>query len=140
MRYSIFLHIDTLNMNTIHTYKSIFVTLQIVRMHVKKNTVKNRLYQQLLELRKRIADRVSASPYDILSSGDLDILAKAHPVDVSHLNFLPGWGDRKLRRYGEEFINTIKSFLVANDLAEQTSPAFLSYTSYSFSYTTASTA
>jgi len=68
------------------------------------------LFQALRELRKRIADEESVPPYIIFGDAALAEMAAYRPTDQAALLRINGVGQRKLERYGEDFISAIIDF------------------------------
>jgi len=69
------------------------------------------LFEQLRQLRKKLADMEHVPPYLIFSDATLKELASKQPTDVSGLSTITGMGQVKLRRYGNIFLQEIQKFL-----------------------------
>jgi ATP-dependent DNA helicase RecQ len=66
------------------------------------------LFDQLRALRKRLADRQSVPAYIVFSDQVLREIAARRPATPDELLDVPGVGPAKLRRYGEEFLRTVR--------------------------------
>jgi ATP-dependent DNA helicase RecQ len=68
------------------------------------------LFERLRAVRKKIAQEHEVPPYIIFSDRTLREMCRAVPKTASALRQVPGVGDVKLERYGEEFVRAIKTF------------------------------
>ncbi len=66
------------------------------------------LWQELRALRKRLAEEQNVPPYVILHDAVLIEMVKRRPKNPLQLGRISGIGDRKLARYGDEFIAIIR--------------------------------
>ena len=78
------------------------------KMVVAKEFVEDNLFEDLRRLRKAIADRENVPPYLIFSDATLRQMCEKRPADVSALRRISGVGEKKLEKYGEEFLAVIK--------------------------------
>ncbi len=69
----------------------------------------NALFDQLRELRKRLADRQGVPPYLVFTNNTLREMALSRPATLSEFARLPGVGQAKLSRYGEAFIELLRT-------------------------------
>ena len=69
------------------------------------------LFEALRVLRKRLADAGGVPPYVIFSDVALAEMASYLPTDPAALLRINGVGKLKLQRFGEEFIDEIRSYL-----------------------------
>lgn len=74
------------------------------------------LYQQLKRLRDSICDRQGLPIYLVASSSTLEELALYLPQSLEELRGINGFGDTKVRRYGQEFLDIIIGYSEANGL------------------------
>lgn len=74
------------------------------------------LYAILSALRKKIAQKLDLPPYVIFQDPSLDAMATLYPVTLAELQNIPGVGEGKARRYGEDFIKVIKTYVDDNDI------------------------
>jgi ATP-dependent DNA helicase RecQ len=66
------------------------------------------LWQDLRALRKRLAEEQEVPPYVILHDAVLVEMVQSRPQSRAQLAQIPGIGESKLKRYGEEFLATIR--------------------------------
>ncbi|MGB0562413.1 MAG: DNA helicase RecQ [Spirulinaceae cyanobacterium] len=68
------------------------------------------LFEQLRQLRKRLADQQSVPPYVIFADSSLRTMAQQQPQTREAFARVPGVGAAKLDRYGEAFVTLIRAF------------------------------
>ena len=68
------------------------------------------LFEQLRVLRKTMADREGVPPYVIFHDTSLKEMSTQYPRNVSELLMISGMGERKLRRYGDAFLQEIVNY------------------------------
>jgi ATP-dependent DNA helicase RecQ len=66
------------------------------------------LFERLRALRKRLADQLGLPPYVIFHDATLRAMAARRPQDLRVFAELPGVGEAKLARYGEQFIAALR--------------------------------
>ena len=69
------------------------------------------LFEQLRELRRRLARERSVPPYVVFSDKSLRSMARNRPTDLQGLLRCHGVGERKLEQYGQDFVEEIREFL-----------------------------
>ena len=69
------------------------------------------LWEILREKRRELADAQGIPPYVIFHNSTLKAMAMEQPRELKHFSRLPGVGDRKLKKYGLEFIVAINQYL-----------------------------
>jgi ATP-dependent DNA helicase RecQ len=74
----------------------------------KKPSYDGALFQQLRELRKRIADEQQVPPFVVFADATLAEMAAQVPKDKWELLKITGVGQHKLARYGDAFLRVIK--------------------------------
>jgi ATP-dependent DNA helicase RecQ len=67
----------------------------------------NNLFDALRKLRKEIADRENIPPYIVFSDGTLREMSERRPTDRQSMLRINGVGEKKLEKYGEDFIQVI---------------------------------
>lgn len=77
------------------------------------------LLAELKKLRKAIADREHVPPYIVLSDVTLMELVTYLPFENEDLNYITGFGDYKIARYGSDFIGCIKQYCLAKGIASR---------------------
>ncbi len=74
------------------------------------------LYAILNNLRKQIAHHNNLPPYVIFQDPSLDAMATTYPITIEELQNIPGVGEGKAKRYGQEFIRVIKDYVDENEI------------------------
>lgn len=74
------------------------------------------LYAVLNALRKKIASKANLPPYVIFQDPSLEAMATSYPVTLEELQNIPGVGAGKAKRYGEEFVKVISSYVEENEI------------------------
>ena len=69
------------------------------------------LWEILREKRRELADAQGVPSYVIFHNSTLKAMAMEQPRELNHFARLPGVGDRKLKKYGSEFIVAINQYL-----------------------------
>ena len=67
------------------------------------------LFERLRALRKRIATEATVPPYVVFSDAALRAMCLARPKDEAQFLDVQGVGQKKLERYGEEFLHEINA-------------------------------
>jgi ATP-dependent DNA helicase RecQ len=68
------------------------------------------LFQKLRQLRKEIADERGVPPYVVFPDVSLRQMAAAKPLSLDAFSTISGVGERKLRDFGEIFVDAIRRF------------------------------
>ncbi len=68
------------------------------------------LFERLRSIRKRIAGKSRVPPYVIFSDKTLHEMCRHFPKTASEMRRISGVGDVKLERYGEEFLEEIRTY------------------------------
>lgn len=68
------------------------------------------LFQRLRALRKQLADRDEVPPFVVFSDTTLVEMAQSRPANESELLSVSGVGQRKLQKYGNEFLTAICAY------------------------------
>src|SRR5690554_507988 len=69
------------------------------------------LFRRLRKLRKAIADEEEVPPYVVFNDNSLVEMAMYCPIDEAAFLEITGVGQKKLERYGKEFIAAITAYL-----------------------------
>ena len=69
------------------------------------------LYAILVSLRKKIASDLNIPAYVIFQDPSLEAMATTYPISTVELQSIPGVGEGKARRYGDEFLKVIKTYV-----------------------------
>ncbi len=74
------------------------------------------LYAMLKNLRKKLAKQLELPPYVIFQDPSLEAMATTYPITFEELKNIPGVGEGKAKRYGEEFCALIKRHCEENEI------------------------
>ncbi len=74
------------------------------------------LYKMLKDLRRKRAQALNIPPYVIFQDSSLEAMATMYPITLSELKEIPGVGQGKAQRYGQEFCDLIKRHCDDNDI------------------------
>ena len=67
------------------------------------------LFNKMKKLRQRLADEQGFPAYIVFSDKTLDAMARLKPTTKKQMANVPGVGDFKLKKYGDDFIALIKN-------------------------------
>ena len=70
----------------------------------------------LKNLRKKLAKQLELPPYVIFQDPSLEAMATTYPITFDELKNIPGVGEGKAKRYGEEFCALIKRHCEENEI------------------------
>ncbi|ATL49848.1 DNA helicase RecQ [Chitinophaga caeni] len=85
---------------------------QIVPLHQE-------LLQSLKALRKEFAVKENVPPYLVFSDATLQELATFLPLTSSHIAQISGFGEHKLAKYGDAFLEEVQDYCLKNHLSTQ---------------------
>ncbi len=74
------------------------------------------LYAILVSLRKKTAAKLDLPPFVIFQEPSLEAMATTYPITLEELQNIPGVGAGKAKRYGEEFLRVIKTYVEENEI------------------------
>ena len=74
------------------------------------------LYAMLKNLRKKLSKQLELPPYVIFQDPSLEAMATTYPITIDELKNIPGVGEGKAKRYGEEFCALIKRHCEDNEI------------------------
>ncbi len=83
---------------------------KITQKKPKQDIIRDALFEHLRATRKHIADTHNIPPYVVFSDATLSGMAQAKPLTEKAMKAISGIADEKFRRYGEIFLNAIRSF------------------------------
>ena len=84
-----------------------------------ENRYDENLFEELRKIRKELADAQDVPPYVIFPDTTLMEMAYYYPQDEESLNDIYGVGSAKLKKYGSDFLNEIKTYCEENDIEER---------------------
>ena len=74
------------------------------------------LFSILKDLRKKVAKKQGLPPYVIFQDPSLEAMATTYPISIEELQNIPGVGQGKAKRYGDEFVKLIKRHVEENEI------------------------
>lgn len=89
---------------------------QKVPKRAQKITADNSLFSILRSLRKHIADREQIPPYLVFADSTLKEMSEYCPTSYDALLTIKGVGESKRKRYGDEFIEVLQQYALANNI------------------------
>jgi ATP-dependent DNA helicase RecQ len=82
--------------------------------HIGEITCDEILFERLRELRKKLADERDVPAYIVFSDVSLRQMARNYPENENNFARISGVGEKKLREFGEVFLNEIALHLATN--------------------------
>ncbi len=70
----------------------------------------------LRDLRRKVAHRKEIPPYVVFQDQSLDAMATVYPITLEELCNIPGVGEGKAKRYGQEFCDVIRKHVEDNEI------------------------
>lgn len=89
---------------------------QKVPKRTQKITTDNSLFSLLRSLRKTIADREQIPPYLVFADSTLKEMSEFCPTSYDALLTIKGVGESKRKRYGDEFLEVLQQYALANNI------------------------
>ncbi len=74
------------------------------------------LFAILTALRKKMASSLNLPPYVIFQDPSLEAMATTYPITTEELQNIPGVGEGKAKRYGDEFLRVIKNYVEEKEI------------------------
>lgn len=74
------------------------------------------LFKVLLDVRKRVAKAKNVPPFIVFQEPSLEEMATRYPLSIEEMKTISGVSEGKARRYGKEFLTTIKEYVEENDI------------------------
>ena len=94
------------------------VTQKVSQQPSREEAVEVNLFDRLRVLRRKIALRENLPPYMIFADSTLREMAQVFPTDHMAMIRISGVGERKLEKYGDEFLEEIRSFIEENEVVK----------------------
>ncbi len=74
------------------------------------------LFSMLKDLRKKVSKKHDLPPYVIFQDPSLEAMATTYPITIDELKNIPGVGEGKAKRYGQEFVDLIHRHVEENEI------------------------
>lgn len=76
----------------------------------------NVLFQQLKELRKKIAHKQGIPPYTVFMDPSLEDMTVQYPTTIEEMSKIYGVGEGKAKKFGKEFVEFIAKYVEDNEI------------------------
>lgn len=90
-----------------------------VKAPTRRERVRDELFEELRQLRRRLAQEQGVPPYIIFNDKTLEEMAAVKPINAEQMRGISGVGEKKLHQYGHTFIEAILDFMDANTKREK---------------------
>ena len=97
--------------------KSITDKKPVAEKYIAKESMQQDLYKTLKAVRYELANEENVAAFQIFSDATLVEMASYLPLTKSDLAKISGFGDIKLARYGDAFLDALIDYCVANNIA-----------------------
>ena len=74
------------------------------------------LFTMLKDLRKKMSKHMELPPFVIFQDPSLEAMATTYPITIEELQNIPGVGIGKAKRYGQEFVDLIRTHVRENEI------------------------
>ncbi len=74
------------------------------------------LFTMLKDLRKKMSKHMELPPFVIFQDPSLEAMATTYPITIEELQNIPGVGTGKAKRYGQEFVDLIRTHVRENEI------------------------
>ncbi|MCQ4034591.1 DNA helicase RecQ [Kaistella montana] len=74
------------------------------------------LFNQLKELRKKVAKKQGIPPYTVFMDPSLEDMTVQYPISIEEIAKIYGVGDGKAKKFGKEFAEFIKKYVEENNI------------------------
>ncbi len=74
------------------------------------------LFSMLKDLRKKVSKQHGLPPYVIFQDPSIEAMATTYPITIEELRNIPGVGEGKAKRYGQEFVDLIRRHVEENEI------------------------
>jgi ATP-dependent DNA helicase RecQ len=74
------------------------------------------LMSMLRDLRKKVAKKLGVPPFVVFQDPSLEDMALKYPVSIEELNNIHGVGEGKAKKYGNDFVKLITTYVKENDI------------------------
>jgi ATP-dependent DNA helicase RecQ len=85
-------------------------------MQSKGGAADEELFSILKDLRKKVSKKKNVPPFVIFQDPSLEDMATQYPITLDELQNIAGVGTGKAKRYGQDFIDVIKSYVEEKEI------------------------
>ena len=79
-------------------------------------TADEALMKMLQDLRKKVSKKLGVPPFVVFQEPSLEDMSLKYPITFDELSNVHGVGEGKAKKYGNEFIELIKRYVIDNDI------------------------
>ncbi|PAB60046.1 DNA helicase RecQ [Anaeromicrobium sediminis] len=108
-----------LQQKAVPVLKSKEKVFQKIQKKKEKVFVDNTLFEILRGIRKDISTKEKIPPYVIFSDSTLREMGKVLPLDEESMLTIKGVGEGKLKKYGQDFLSAIRTYVQENDITSE---------------------
>ncbi|ELC8443234.1 DNA helicase RecQ [Clostridium perfringens] len=108
-----------LNQNSIDILKGNEKVMFKEKRKIERVSTNNELFDLLRTLRREIASEEGFPPYIVFGDNTLKEMSIRMPVNESQLSEVSGVGEKKILKYGEQFLNKIREYVKSNNVEVQ---------------------
>ncbi|MDR3273640.1 MAG: DNA helicase RecQ [Flavobacteriaceae bacterium] len=88
----------------------------MVQQAAMLNTADKKLFDDLKNIRKKIAIKVNIPPFAVFQDPSLEDMAIQYPTTIQELANVFGVGEGKAKKFGDEFVKYIAKYVEENDI------------------------
>ena len=82
------------------------------------SVIDNKLLNHLINLRKTISKKSNIPPFAIFQDVSINEMTFKYPTSFEELSKITGVGEAKAKKFGIEFINLIKKYIIENEITK----------------------
>jgi ATP-dependent DNA helicase RecQ len=82
----------------------------------KASTFDKKLYDALIQLRKKVADKYDVPPYAVFQEPSIEDMLLKYPTTIDEMKNIHGVGEGKAQKFGKPFVEFIQKYCEENDV------------------------
>ncbi|MGB0260825.1 MAG: RecQ family ATP-dependent DNA helicase [Flavobacteriaceae bacterium] len=82
----------------------------------KASTFDKKLYNALIQLRKKVADKHEVPPYAVFQEPSIEDMLMKYPTTIDDMKNIHGVGEGKAQKFGKPFVELIQKYCEDNDV------------------------
>ncbi len=98
-----------------------------IKVTRERQRSRGELFEELRQLRLRLAQKQGVPPYLIFSDASLEEMAAVMPEEEEEMQDISGVGEKKMKLYGALFLKAIKDYVRRNAVPEKTAKPKISH-------------
>jgi ATP-dependent DNA helicase RecQ len=99
-----------------HVYDSGDDSSIVTNVKGSGSSVDDQLMGMLKDLRKTVAKKLGVPPFVVFQDPSLEDMTLKYPINIEELSNVHGVGDGKAKKFGNEFVNLIATYVEENDI------------------------